>query len=92
LSLIEADRQTIHSLDRASGSALRLHDLLIRQIVFRIPEASRSLGLSEVTVANTAAHLERLGIVREVTGRPRNKLFSYRNYLSVLQEGTADEG
>ncbi len=56
--------------------------------MFRIPEASRALSLSEVTIANTAAHLQRLGIVREVTGRTRNKLFVYSNYLTVLEEGT----
>jgi len=92
LELIEEDRQAIHALGRASGSALRLHELTIRQVVFRIPEAARELSLSEVTVANTAAHLERLGIVREVTRRARNKLFVYSKYLAVLEEGTAAEG
>lgn len=92
LALVEEDRQAIHSLGRAGASALRLHELAIRQVVFRIPEAARALSLSEVTVANTAAHLERLGIVREVTGRSRNKLFVYGKYLAVLEEGTAVEG
>jgi Fic family protein len=91
LALVEEDRQAIHALGRASGSALRLHELAIRQVVFRIPGAARELSLSEVTVAKTAAHLERLGIVREVTGRARNKLFAYSKYLAVLQEGTAVE-
>jgi Fic family protein len=91
LALVEEDRRAIHGLGRASGSALRLHELTIRQVVFRIPEAARDLSLSEVTVATTAAHLERLGIVREVTGRSRNKLFVYSKYLAVLEEGTAVE-
>jgi len=91
LALVDMDRQAIHGLGRASGSALRLHEIAIRQIVFRIPEAAKALSLSEVTVANTAAHLVRLGIVREVTGRSRNKLFAYSNYLAVLEEGTAVE-
>ena len=91
LALLEEDREAIHALGRASGSALRLHELAIRQVVFRIPEAGRELLLSEVTVANTAAHLERLGIVREVTGRSRNKLFVYSKYLAVLEEGTEIE-
>ena len=89
LALVDEDRHAIHALGRASGSAVRLHELLIRQIVFRIPEAARELSLSEVTVASTAAHLERLGILREVTGRKRNKLFAYSKYLDVLAEGTA---
>ena len=88
LALIDSDRQAIHALGRASASALRLHELAIGQVVFRIPEASRVLSLSEVTIANTAAHLERLGIIREVTGRTRNKLFVYSKYLTVLEEGT----
>jgi Fic family protein len=91
LTLVDEDRRAIHGLGRASGSALRLHELSIRQVVFRIPEAARELALSEVTVANTAAHLEKLGIVREVTGRSRNRLFVYSKYLAVLEEGTAIE-
>lgn len=91
LELVDVDRQSIHTLGRASGSALRLHDLAAHQVVFRIPEAARELSLSQVTVSNTAANLERLGIVREVTGRSRNKLFVYSRYLAVLEEGTAAE-
>lgn len=92
LALIDLDRQAIHALGRASASALRLHELAIGQVVFRIPEASRALSLSEVTIANTAGHLERLGILREVTGRTRNKLFVYSTYLTVLEEGTGPDG
>jgi Fic family protein len=91
LGIVNEDRQAIHELGRASGSALRLHELAIREIVFRIPQAAKSLSLSEVTIANTAAHLQRLGIVREVTGRSRNKLFAYGKYLAVLEEGTSIE-
>jgi Fic family protein len=89
LALISGDRQAIHALGRASASALRLHDLMVKKVMFRIPDAARELALSEVTVASTAAHLQRIGIAREVTGRTRNKLFQYTNYLAVLEEGTA---
>lgn len=92
LALVEEDRRAIHALGRASGSALRLHELAAREIVFRIPEAARRLSLSEVTIATTAAHLERLGIIREVTRRSRKKLFVYSRYLAILEEGTAVEG
>jgi hypothetical protein len=34
------------------------------------------------------ADLERLGIVDEVTGRKRGRVFSYRRYLAILSEGT----
>jgi hypothetical protein len=32
--------------------------------------------------------LEALGLVRELTGRERGRVFSYDKYLSILSEGT----
>lgn len=87
VQLVENDRQTILSLGRAAGSAAQVHRIATQEIVFTIPNASRRIGLSEVTVAKAASHLESLGIVREVTGRPRNKLYVYGGYLALLQEG-----
>lgn len=34
------------------------------------------------------ADLERLGIVEEVTGRLRDRVFGYGQYLNILSEGT----
>lgn len=88
VALIEGDRQRVLLLGRAAGSAAQIHQLVTREVVFTIPDGARRTGLSEVTVAKAAAHLEGLGIVREVTGKPRNKLFAYGSYLALLQEGT----
>jgi len=92
VSLIESDRRRIlDQLGRAAASASRLHDVAVRDIVFTIPEASRRLNLSEVTIGKATGHLERLGIVREATGRARNRIYVYTNYLAILQEGTQDQ-
>jgi DNA-binding transcriptional ArsR family regulator len=45
-------------------------------------------GLSAPTVNVALADLERLGIVEEVTGRKRGRVFSYRRYIAILNEGT----
>ncbi|GGG05259.1 hypothetical protein GCM10010924_37330 [Rhizobium wenxiniae] len=45
-------------------------------------------GLSAPTVNAALTDLERLGIVDEVTGRKRGRVFSYRRYLAILSEGT----
>ncbi len=45
-------------------------------------------GLSFPAVAKSMGTLENLGIVREVTGQRRNRLFAYQNYLDILNEGT----
>jgi Fic family protein len=88
LALVERDRQRIRELGRAASSAARLHDLVTREVVFRIPQAAARLGSNEVTVGNAARNLERLDIVIETTGRLRNKRFVYRDYLRIIEEGT----
>lgn len=89
VALVNEDRRKVLTLGRAAGSASQLHALATREIVFTIPAAARRIGLSEVTVGKSAAHLEQLGIVREVTGKSRNKLFVYGRYLSVLEGGAS---
>ena len=34
------------------------------------------------------AALEGIGVVREITGRKRNRVFSYEGYVRILSEGT----
>jgi Fic family protein len=86
--IVERDRTRIHSLGRAAGSASRLHELAVARVAFTIAEASRMLNLSLPAVGKAATNLEGLGIVREVTGRPRNRLYAYSDYLALLTEGT----
>ena len=86
IRLIEQDKLRVLELGRAAGSAAQLHDLAQRTIAFSIPEAAVVLGMSEVTVGKAARHLGGLGIVNEMTGKARNRVFVYTNYLNLLQE------
>jgi len=86
VTLVQGDRERVMRLGKASASAGRLHDLVTRELVFTIPEAARTLHLSEPTIANATAHLEQLGIIVETTGRARNRAFVYDGYLRVLQQ------
>jgi Fic family protein len=88
VELIERDRKQINALGRAAGSALLVFDQAVREVVLRIPETVKQLPISEPTVATAIGHLERIGILRELTGRPRNKIFAYDEYLKILSEGT----
>ena len=88
VELIERDRKRINALGRAAGSALLVFDHAVREVVLRIPETAEQLPVSEPTVATAIGHLERIGILRELTGRPRNKIFAYDEYLKILSEGT----
>ena len=88
LGLFEADRKRIGKLGRAAASPLRVHELLQRHPLTSARRASKELALTVPTVNAALQALIKLGIVREVTGRQRGRVFAYSGYLAVLQEGT----
>jgi hypothetical protein len=44
--------------------------------------------MTKPTVGAAVNQLEKLGIVREVTGKERNRVFIYDRYMEILDEGT----
>jgi Fic family protein len=88
VELFRTDRERIQALGRASGSALRVHHELQRRPLSSIGRLSKATRLSVPTVTKALDDLEKLKIVRETTGRQRNRIFIYRQYLDTLNQGT----
>ncbi|UFN51731.1 Fic family protein (plasmid) [Roseomonas sp. OT10] len=86
--LFKLDRERIAAESERAGSALRIHDLLQQHPYVTSNQLVQRTGLSSPTVNAALADLERLGIVEEVTGRRRGRVFGYRRYLAILSEGT----
>ena len=83
--LVERDREAIHGVGRGAPSALRVHELAGRRVVLTAASTSAFLGLSVPTVNAAFARLEDAGILREMTGRRRGRVFVYAAYLDLLQ-------
>jgi Fic family protein len=88
LTLFSEDEKKIGALDRAAASALRVHSALKRAPLVSVPHAATQLGMSQPTVQKSLDHLSRLGIVKEITGRRRHRIYQYSAYLDILDEGT----
>jgi Fic family protein len=88
LKLFEEGRRKIEGLGRKAGSAHRVHDLLCRHPITTVPNATRKLSVSAPTVGSAIGSLEKLGIVREITGKQRDRIYVYAPYLKILDEGT----
>jgi len=88
LSLFEDDRAKIETLGRPATSALRVHQLLQQKPIIAIPDAARETGMSSPTVAKSIQHLRDLGLLREITGKQRGRMFVYSDYLGILSQGT----
>ena len=92
--MLENDRQRILGAGRRTASTLRILDMLAVNPVLSLSKAHREAGFTFRTAANAVNRLIELGIVREVTGQARNRVFVYQQYLDILNEGTEldDEG
>ena len=86
--LFRQDRERITVRGERVGSALRLHDFLQRNPLVTANRLGQETGLSAPTVNVALADLEKLGIVAEMTGRKRGRVFGYTAYLRILNEGT----
>ncbi|MYF25197.1 MAG: Fic family protein [Nitrospira sp. SB0678_bin_10] len=73
---------------RRTGSALRVHDALKAQPILSLPVVCRATRLSFQTAASAMELLAQNGVAREITGKRRDRLFVYEQYLSILKEGT----
>ncbi|MGQ0656816.1 MAG: Fic family protein [Chromatiales bacterium] len=87
LALVEHDQRQLEGLGRAVVSAMTVHRALQRQPIATAGSLVEVTGLTPATVNKSLAHLERLGIVAELTSRQRGRVFSYARYVSILNEG-----
>ena len=73
---------------RSSATMLRVQQSLRERPVITLKEVSRRAGLSFPTSAKGMTALVNVGLVRELTGYRRNRVFAYDRYLAILGEGT----
>ena len=86
--IAQEDRKKIRDLGRKAGSALRIHQVLQGRPIANIPFLSSKTKISPPTVTGVLDALQKIGIVKEVTGRKRNRLYAYEKCLDILRQGT----
>ena len=88
VDLAYEDRDRISGLGRAAASALRVHQALMGRPITDSNWLVKKTGITPATVNKSLEHMARLGIVRELTSRKRNRIFSYAGYLEIMNQGT----
>ncbi len=89
LDLFDADRGFIQkTTGRQAGSILRVHEALKQRPLCTLAESAKRSGLSFPAAASAMHALLESGVVRELTGKKRNRVFVYDKYLAALSEGT----
>lgn len=86
IELFKGDHLKIQSMKKAAPSAFSVFEILKQKAVISIPQAEKDLRLTRPTIASALANLIKLGIVKEITGKQRDRRFVYENYLSILSK------
>jgi len=88
LDLSNQDRDKISGLGRAAASTLQVHRALMEHPIATSASLVEKTGITPATVNKALGHLEQLGIVKELTAKKRNRLFSYAGYIEIMSRGT----
>lgn len=88
LAASDEDKQKISEIGRAAASTLQVHRILMEHPIATSGWLVEKTGITPATVNKSLHHLVELGIVRELTAKRRNRLFSYSRYIKIINEGT----
>jgi Fic family protein len=83
-AVFQEDREAIRALGRVAANVLLVQEALQAKPLATVASLTQATKLSNPTVGQALRELERLGIVRETTGRARDRVFAYARYVDAL--------
>ena len=89
-ALFRDDSLRIHNFARFKSSALLVQQTLQKRPISTLKSIAAETGLSIPAVTNGMFALEQAGIAREITNKKRNRIYSYDQYISILNEDIDD--
>jgi Fic family protein len=85
--LFEEDNNKINSLGKARFSCLEVFEYLKKLPQLSVPLLVQELNMSAPTARSSINHLLNLGMLEEISGKKRDKIYVYRKYFDLLEEG-----
>lgn len=82
------DRTTLANHPGATVPAIRLFEMLPANPVVTLPRATELLGVTKPTAIKALDVLQKANILRETTGKQRDRVYAYHHYLQVLTKDT----
>ena len=82
-------RLVAEKLGKRAPNALALLEQLFRQPVVSAKLVESMVDVSQPTASALVRDLEEIGILRERTGKRRNRLFAYQPYLDLFPGATS---
>ena len=85
--LFENDLLKIQKLGRSRLSCIEVLEHLKKMPQTSVPLLSKELNITAPTARSALTHMLELGILEEITAKKRDRVYVYRQYLDILDEG-----
>lgn len=85
--LFTKDLEKISRLGRARFSCEQALEYMKSLPQVTVPLLAKALKMTAPTARSALNHLKYIGVVEEVTGKKRDKIYIYRKYLDILEDG-----
>ncbi len=79
-----ADAEKIKTLGRTDRSARRVFDCFANKLIYDYKQLAQESGLSPTTINSALSRLAQLGIIEEVSGKKRDRLYAYSPCIDIL--------
>ncbi len=86
--LFSQDLNKISHLGRARFSCEQAHEYMKRLPRVTVLLLAKELKMTAPTARSALNHLKSIGVLEEISGKKRDKVYLYRRYLDILEEGT----
>ena len=86
--LLDDDRRRLIAHAKVTVPALRLFEILPEHPMVTLAMVTELLNTNKPTAIRALQSLQAAGILREITGRARDRVYAYHAYLAVLGEDT----
>lgn len=84
IKLKENHTQKVTSLGRSAERGIKLLNSLYKKPLITIKGVEKVVGLQNPNALALVSKFEKLGILREITGKTRNRIYSYQDYINLF--------
>ncbi len=84
IKLKEVYAQKVASLGRSAERGMKLLNALYKKPLVTIKGVEKIAELKNPNALSLVLKLEKIGILKEITGRTRNRIYSYQDYINLF--------
>ncbi|CAO5682088.1 MAG: hypothetical protein HEEMFOPI_01585 [Holosporales bacterium] len=87
--LFDKDLEKIRKLGRARFSCEQTLEYMKKLPQISVPYLAKVLNMTAPTIRSALNQMVSIGILKEISGKKRDKIYVYKTYLDILEEGAS---